>query len=48
MVFSLVWKEYGSSTQAEAGVGLGSFLVLAALLVFTINVFRNLPNPKRT
>ncbi len=41
MLFSLVWKEYGSSAQAEAGVGLGSVLLLVALLFFTINVFRN-------
>lgn len=41
MLFSLVWKEYGSSEQAEAGIGVGSVLVLAALLFFTVNVLRN-------
>jgi cbb3-type cytochrome oxidase subunit 1 len=41
MLVSLIWKEYGGSSQAEAGAGLGSFIVLVALLFFTINVFRN-------
>jgi len=44
MVLSLVWKEYGSSVQAEKAVGIGSLLVLAALLFFTIKLFKNLRN----
>jgi len=44
MAGSLVWKEYGASVQAEKMIGIGSLVVLAALLFFTINLFKNLKN----
>lgn len=41
MVSGLVWNQYSAGPQAEAGIGIGSALVVLALLVFTINLFLN-------
>lgn len=45
MMISLAIQEYGHP-EFEPGTGLGSIIVLVALTLFTINVFRNLkPTP---
>ena len=41
MMISLAIQEYGHP-EFEPGTGIGSTIVLVALLLFTINVFRNL------
>jgi cbb3-type cytochrome oxidase subunit 1 len=41
MIVSLALKEYGND-HAEKFVGLGSIVVLVALVVFAINVLKNL------
>jgi cbb3-type cytochrome oxidase subunit 1 len=41
MVFSLTWSQYSASPQLEAATGVGSALVLVALLLFTVNLFVN-------
>jgi|GEM_PF-4721142 len=47
MLAGLVWNQYSSSPALEAIIGIGSALVLIALLLFTINVFLNCGTPRR-
>jgi len=41
MAASLVWIQYGGGDAAEAGAGVGSIVVMIALLLFTLNLFLN-------
>jgi nitric oxide reductase large subunit len=44
MMFSLVLYHGYGNAQAEKVAGIGSIIVLLSLLVFTINIFKNLKN----
>lgn len=41
MISGLIWEEYGGGQSVEMLIGIGSFVVVVALLLFTLNVFRN-------
>src|SRR5512143_786204 len=41
MITGLVWVEKSSDNKAEAVIGIGSLLVLLALLFFAVNLFKN-------
>lgn len=45
MIAGLIWNEYSPSSRAEVVIGVGSGLVVAALLIFAINLFKNCRNP---
>ena len=41
MISGLVWNEYSPGGRAEAVIGIGSSLVVVALLFFAVNLFKN-------
>ena len=50
---SLIWNQYGGGSQAEAAIGIGSTLVVVAILLFTGQLTSSLtskhePRPLRT